>query len=168
MPLANQYLLLYLLDLLSVFARKSDKNRMTPASACSLITSLLFDAVALIFLVSIIVLLYMALHLHLVVYAAETIDLAVIFRPAVLSHPDHEMLPQEHRLSQEVLEFLIAHQDWFMLDITPPTGVGAEEELDAILSSDDEANGGSWMHDGLLQPQKLTRRRTTTGRHNSK
>ena len=33
MPRANQYLLLYLLDLLSVFARKSDKNLMTPASA---------------------------------------------------------------------------------------------------------------------------------------
>ena len=32
MPRANQYLLLYVLDLLSVFARKSDKNLMTPAS----------------------------------------------------------------------------------------------------------------------------------------
>ena len=32
MPKANQYLLLYVLDLLSVFARKSDKNLMTAAS----------------------------------------------------------------------------------------------------------------------------------------
>lgn len=32
MPRANQYLLLYVLDLLSVFARKSDKNLMTAAS----------------------------------------------------------------------------------------------------------------------------------------
>jgi len=32
MPRANQYLLLYVLDLLSVFARKSEKNLMTPAS----------------------------------------------------------------------------------------------------------------------------------------
>jgi len=32
LPRANQYLLLYLLDLLSVFARKCDKNLMTPAS----------------------------------------------------------------------------------------------------------------------------------------
>ena len=46
MPRANQYLLLYLLDLLSVFARKSDKNLMTPASASFIsITSLIFDAV---------------------------------------------------------------------------------------------------------------------------
>jgi hypothetical protein len=34
MPRANQYLLLYVLDLLSVFARKADKNRMDAASAC--------------------------------------------------------------------------------------------------------------------------------------
>ena len=35
MPRANQYLLLYVLDLLSVFARKSDKNLMTAKSALS-------------------------------------------------------------------------------------------------------------------------------------
>lgn len=35
MPRANQYLLLYVLDLLSVFARKSDKNRMDAASTLS-------------------------------------------------------------------------------------------------------------------------------------
>lgn len=32
MPRANQYLLLYVLDLLSVFARKADKNLMTAKS----------------------------------------------------------------------------------------------------------------------------------------
>ena len=48
------------------------------------------------------------------------VDLAVIFRPAVLNHPSHEMSPEHHRLSQEVVEFLIEHQDWFMLDIPPP------------------------------------------------
>lgn len=35
MPRANQYLLLYVLDLLSVFARKSDKNLMTAQSTRS-------------------------------------------------------------------------------------------------------------------------------------
>lgn len=34
MPRANQYLLLYVLDLLSVFARKADKNLMTATSTC--------------------------------------------------------------------------------------------------------------------------------------
>ncbi|EKM78093.1 hypothetical protein AGABI1DRAFT_129873 [Agaricus bisporus var. burnettii JB137-S8] len=78
MPQANQYLLLYVLDLLSVFSRKSDKNLMNAQ------------------------------------------NLAVIFRPGILSHPSHEMLPSEHALSQRVLEFLIAHQDWFMLEISAP------------------------------------------------
>lgn len=32
MPRANQYLLLYVLDLLSVFARKANKNLMTESS----------------------------------------------------------------------------------------------------------------------------------------
>ncbi|KAF8589448.1 Rho GTPase activation protein, partial [Ramaria rubella] len=75
LPRANQYLLLYVLDLLSVFARKSETNLMTAT------------------------------------------NLAVIFRPGLISHPDHELSPDQHKLSQRVLEFLIAHQDWFMLDI---------------------------------------------------
>jgi len=44
----------------------------------------------------------------------------VIFRPGLMSHPEHELSPSEHQLSQDVLEFLIAHQDWFMLDTPPP------------------------------------------------
>ncbi|KIO26777.1 hypothetical protein M407DRAFT_23972 [Tulasnella calospora MUT 4182] len=79
LPRANQYLLLYVLDLLSVFARKSDKNLMTAQ------------------------------------------NLATIFRPGIINHPTQELAPAEHKLSQEVLEFLIAHQDWFMMDVTPPT-----------------------------------------------
>lgn len=78
------------------------------------------------------------------------------------------MQPQEHRLSQEVLEFLIAHQDWFMLDITPPPvsgsgTVGAGGELDAILSSDEE----SWNLVGNAQP-RIVRRRTTTDKRGGK
>ena len=38
MPHANQYLLLYVLDLLSVFARKSDKNLMTAQSKSPFLT----------------------------------------------------------------------------------------------------------------------------------
>ncbi|KAI0299262.1 Rho GTPase activation protein [Russula brevipes] len=78
MPHANQYLLLYVLHLLSVFARKSDRNLMTA---------------------------------H---------DLAAIFRPGLISYPTLGLQPSEHQLSQEVLEFLIEHQDSFMLDAPPP------------------------------------------------
>lgn len=99
-------------------------------------------------------------------------DLAVIFRPAVLSHPDYELQPTEHKLSQEVLEFLIAHQDWFMLDVTPPPArgagyVGSDEETDMIATSDEETNGGSWRLIGKAEP-RITRRMTSAQRHGSK
>jgi len=131
MPRGNQYLLLYVLDLLSVFARKSDKNLMTAT------------------------------------------NLAVIFRPGLISHPKHEMLPGEHALSQEVLEFLIAQQDWFMLDIPPPprndsvmvapTAPLSPEDQDSVFmvpsESDEEPPEGGWK---LVERQqkRLARRRT--------
>ncbi|RDX57097.1 Rho GTPase activation protein [Lentinus brumalis] len=129
MPRANQYLLLYVLDLLSVFARKSDKNLMTAK------------------------------------------NLAVIFRPALIAHPTHEMSPQEHQLSQDVLEFLIQHQDWFMLDIPPPptprrsdsaATVPMADTVDLLSSSDEESGG--WKLISRDVPKRLDRRRTTTER----
>jgi len=131
MPRANQYLLLYVLDLLSVFARKSDKNLMTAS------------------------------------------NLAVIFRPGLISHPDHELTPREHDLSQKVLEFLIAQQDWFMLDIPPPPRVAAttlapihtstdEEDILVHPSSDeggDSPLSGGWKLVGK-QTKKITRWRS--------
>jgi hypothetical protein len=101
----------------------------------------------------------------------KTTDLAVIFRPAVLSHPDYELQPKEHKLSREVLEFLIAHHVWFMLDITPPPPtraglVGSDEEGDAILTSD-EANGGGWKFIDEVDRPRIARR-TMTGRYSSK
>jgi len=42
-------------------------------------------------------------------------DLALIFQPGILSHPIHAMRPQDHVLSQQVLEFLIEHQDNFLI-----------------------------------------------------
>ncbi|CDO72483.1 hypothetical protein BN946_scf184980.g24 [Trametes cinnabarina] len=136
MPRANQYLLLYVLDLLSVFARKSDKNLMTAK------------------------------------------NLAVIFRPALIAHPSHEMSPQEHQLSQDVLEFLIAHQDWFMLDIPPPPAPGRTESSATVplaagqrepgsaelMSSSDEEIGGWKLVSRAEVPKKIGRRRTTTER----
>ena len=95
---ANQYLLLYVLDLLSVFSRKSDKNLMTAQSTHA----------------------PLLIPRHFFTLLTRPVDLAVIFCPGLMSHPDHELAPTEHQLSQDVLEFLIAHQDWFMLDTPPP------------------------------------------------
>lgn len=68
----NGQLLLYILDLLAVFAENSAQNLM-PAT-----------------------------------------NLAAIFQPGLISHPDHDMDPQQYKVSQEVLIFLIEHQDRFL------------------------------------------------------
>jgi len=73
LPPLNRQLLLYILDLLAVFASKSDINKMT------------------------------------------TTNLAAIFQPGILSHPNHDMSPPEYRLSQDVLIFLIENQDHFLI-----------------------------------------------------
>jgi len=73
LPSLNRQLLLYILDLLAVFAAKSDVNKMT------------------------------------------TSNLAAIFQPGILSHPQHDMSPQDYRLSQDVLIFLIDNQDHFLI-----------------------------------------------------
>ena len=83
LPPLNRQLLLYILDLLAVFASKSDLNKMT------------------------------------------TQNLAAIFQPGILSHPDHDMAPQEYRLSQDVLIFLIDNQDNFLVGMQ---GTAADED----------------------------------------
>ena len=76
LPPLNRQLLLYILDLLAVFASKSDLNRMNSA------------------------------------------NLAAIFQPGIISHPNHDMAPQEYLLSQDVLIFLIENQDNFLIGMT--------------------------------------------------
>lgn len=73
LPSLNRQLLLYILDLLAVFAAKADINKMT------------------------------------------THNLAAIFQPGILSHPQHDMSPSDYRLSQDVLIFLIDNQDHFLI-----------------------------------------------------
>ena len=83
LPPLNRQLLLYILDLLAVFASKSDENRMTSQ------------------------------------------NLAAIFQPGMLSHPNHDMAPMEYRLSQDVLIFLIENQDHFLIGMR---GTAADEQ----------------------------------------
>lgn len=76
LPPLNRQLLLYILDLLAVFAAKSELNRM------------------------------------------NSINLAAIFQPGMLSHPAHDMIPEEYLLSQHVLVFLIENQDSFLFGMS--------------------------------------------------
>ncbi|KAK3692418.1 RhoGAP domain-containing protein [Podospora appendiculata] len=83
LPPLNRQLLLYLLDLLAVFAAKSDHNRMNSQ------------------------------------------NLAAIFQPGMLSHPNHAMAPEEYRLNQCVIIFLIENQDHFLIGMQ---GTAADEK----------------------------------------
>ncbi|KAJ6179996.1 hypothetical protein N7519_010457 [Penicillium mononematosum] len=76
LPPLNKQLLLYILDLLAVFASKSDQNRMPSA------------------------------NLHAV-------------------PPQHDMSPEEYKLSQDVLIFLIENQDHFLFGMS---GTAADEQ----------------------------------------
>jgi len=121
MPRANRYLLLYALDIFSVFARASDKNLMTAPRAFKF-------------------------HSQIQLITNKfPVDLAAIFCRSIISHPQHEMLPREHALNQKVLEFLIAQQDWFMVDLSHPDydihGPGNRQSEEAKLG---ETHHSSW------------------------
>lgn len=83
LPPLNRQLLLYILDLLAVFAAKADENRMNSQ------------------------------------------NLAAIFQPGMLSHPVHAMAPEEYRLNQCVIIFLIENQDHFLIGMQ---GTAADEK----------------------------------------
>ncbi|KAG5955431.1 hypothetical protein E4U57_003440 [Claviceps arundinis] len=51
-------------------------------------------------------------------------NLAAIFQPGMLSHPHHAMAPEEYRLNQCVLIFLIENQDHFLIGMQ---GTAADE-----------------------------------------
>ena len=53
------------------------------------------------------------------------------------------MSPKEHALSQSVLEFLIAQQDWFILDIAPPPEGSPVTSWDAKVG-DNSGFEGKW------------------------
>jgi hypothetical protein len=90
LPPLNRQLLLYILDLLAVFASKSDLNRMTAG------------------------------------------NLAAIFQPGIISHPTHDMSPNEYRLSQDVLIFLIENQDNFLIGMS---GTAVDEKTQKDVES---------------------------------
>lgn len=115
LPPLNRQLLLYILDLLAVFASKSDLNKMT------------------------------------------TPNLAAIFQPGILNHPQHDMAPQEYRLSQDVLIFLIENQDSFLIGMQ---GTEADPETVRDVQSGTPAKSPS-------TPTTPTRSKTVIGRSGS-
>ncbi|KAF2169881.1 hypothetical protein M409DRAFT_64861 [Zasmidium cellare ATCC 36951] len=116
LPPLNRQLLLYILDLLAVFASKSDLNKMT------------------------------------------TPNLAAIFQPGILNHPQHDMAPQEYRLSQDVLIFLIENQDSFLIGMQ---GTAADPETVR------DVQGGGSPAKPPTTPTTPNRSKTVIGRSGS-
>lgn len=116
LPPLNRQLLLYILDLLAVFASKSDLNKMTTA------------------------------------------NLAAIFQPGLLSHPQHDMAPAEYRLSQDVLIFLIENQDHFLIGMH---GTAADEKTVRDVQSAGQSSRGP------NAPVTPVRSKTIVGRSSS-
>ncbi|KAK9779044.1 putative Rho-GAP domain-containing protein [Seiridium cardinale] len=138
LPPLNRQLLLYILDLLAVFAAKADENRMTAQ------------------------------------------NLAAIFQPGMLSHPHHAMAPEEYRLNQCVIIFLIENQDHFLIGmqgtaadektkqdiekgtpvIVTPTTPSKRSSGPVRTASNASAGAESVSRDG-----KIRRNRSTSSRH---
>lgn len=55
----------------------------------------------------------------------DSANLAAIFQPGMLSHPQHDMAPEEYHLNQNVLVFLIENQDHFLIGMR---GTAADEK----------------------------------------
>ncbi|KAI1501250.1 hypothetical protein F5X99DRAFT_206766 [Biscogniauxia marginata] len=137
LPPLNRQLLLYILDLLAVFAAKADENRMTAQ------------------------------------------NLAAIFQPGMLSHPHHAMAPEEYRLNQCVIIFLIENQDHFLIGMQ---GTGTDEKTKqeiengtptivapttpnrktSIVRSASNASAGA---ESVSRDGKIRRNRSTSSRH---
>lgn len=138
LPPLNRQLLLYILDLLAVFAAKSDENRMNSQ------------------------------------------NLAAIFQPGMLSHPAHAMAPEEYRLNQCVLIFLIENQDHFLIGMQ---GTAADEKTKKEVESgtptgpltpnpsrtpgglDRSASNASAGATSVRRDGKLRRNRSVSSRH---
>ncbi len=139
LPPLNRQLLLYILDLLAVFAAKADENRMNSQ------------------------------------------NLAAIFQPGMLSHPNHAMAPEEYRLNQCVIIFLIENQDHFLIGMH---GTAADEKTvrevskgtspvasrpspatprtPGIVRSASNASAGA---ESVARDGKVRRNRSTSSRH---
>ncbi|ERS97000.1 hypothetical protein HMPREF1624_06327 [Sporothrix schenckii ATCC 58251] len=139
LPPLNRQLLLYILDLLAVFAAKADINRMNSQ------------------------------------------NLAAIFQPGILSHPSHAMAPEEYRLNQTVLIFLIENQDHFLIGMrgtaadeqtvqevsrgTPPVTPGVQMEGAGAVGVSRTASNASAGAESVARDGKIRRNRSTSSRN---
>ncbi|KAI0010309.1 RhoGAP-domain-containing protein [Xylariaceae sp. FL0662B] len=106
-------------------------------------------------------------------------NLAAIFQPGMLSHPQHSMAPEEYRLNQCVIIFLIENQDHFLIGMQ---GTGTDEKTkqeiekgtptivtpatpshnNGVVRSASNASAGA---ESVSRDGKIRRNRSTSSRH---
>lgn len=106
----TKQLTIYLLDLLSLFARQSQFNLMSGR------------------------------------------NLAAIFQPSILSHPQHDMDPKEYELSRLVVEFLIEYS----YKLLPHLLKLAKREQQERLSTENKKNNGDKQKTDPIEIPKIT------------
>ena len=82
-------------------------------------------------------------------------NLAAIFQPSILSHPNHDMDPVEYALSQAVVEFLIKYSYKLL-----PTTVSASPAVKSPVAARDESDVTSTSTTPLNEESHLSKRIT--------
>lgn len=109
-------------------------------------------------------------------------NLAAIFQPGLINHPDHDMSPGDYKLSQDVLVFLITNQDHFLLGMrgnaeneavdnlsipqvvaTPSSPRRSKTLIDRSPSTSSAAADDIRKHGNLRRNVSVTSRRSTAG-----
>ncbi|KAK6455923.1 GTPase activating protein for RHO [Scheffersomyces xylosifermentans] len=67
-------------------------------------------------------------------------NLAAIFQPSILSHPNHDMDPEEYALSQLVVEFLVQYAYKLLPKQTPPSGKASPDSVRESVKSNSNLN----------------------------
>ncbi|TXT15604.1 hypothetical protein VHUM_00107 [Vanrija humicola] len=76
-------------------------------------------------------------------------NLAVIFQPGILHHPEHDLRPRENALSKDVLEFLIENQQSIVQSLTAPAEV--------LLTPPQETPGPAVVQPLVSRPKPVQR-----------
>jgi hypothetical protein len=86
-------------------------------------------------------------------------NLASIFQPGILSHPAHDMAPEQYKLSQEVLEFLIDYQNYFLIsggqENNMTTAILNNKDRDIRYTISHENSVGASGSRSLIEPHDL-------------
>ncbi|MBW0516913.1 hypothetical protein O181_056628 [Austropuccinia psidii MF-1] len=152
---SSQYLLLYLLDLLSVFANRSDLNLMTANNLAVVFQPALCPIHP-----------STTSNLHRIIYAQRAHDPQSQAAIQQESLQEQEIILKEGKLAQAVLEFMILNQNHFVIGLRPPIKSASSTHIQTAdlqledRSQDDCQTEDELSHPSTPRPQLTSRRRS--------